>query len=263
MSLVSQAVIAVTHYLLDGRTWAGSNILEQPLDPIGELMKPVEQGSEPVICVYVEKAKWNITGRRTQGDDAEIDLKIIVYVAPGKVKLPDEDALVYELDGTTAGLTLNIVSRQVDAVFHTGDGGWLKVWSRFVYTLSDRTERYLLVEIENGVKIPAIEICYRGSCIPDPDFGSPIGGAWLKLDTALRAASEDKAKLADLFKTLIENPAGLPEYKVFQANEGLTDAGMAATGLAPIPGAIDGDDMPVVLEDVDAVGTSVIVPEDE
>lgn len=263
MSLVSQAVVAVTHYLLDGMTWAGSNIWEQPLDPIGDLMAPEEQGTRPVICVYVEKAQAMISGRRTQGDKTEIDLKIIVYVAPGKVKLPDEDAFTFELDGTTAGLTLNVVSRQVDAAFHIGDSGWAAIWKGFVYNLSERIERYLLVEIENGVKIPAIEICYRANCIPDPDFGCPIGGSWLKLDTALRAASDDKAKLADLFKTLIENPTGLPEYKVFQLNDGLTDAGMAVTGLAPVPGATDENGDPVELEDVDLVATTVITPEDE
>jgi hypothetical protein len=263
MSLTSQAVVAVTHYLLDGSTWAGNRVHEQPLDPIGDLMRPTEEAAQPVICVYVEKARAPITGRLTQGDFTEITLKIIVYISPGKTKLPDDAGYEFELDSNSAGLTLNIVARQVDAVFHRGGSDWLPVWKKLLYQITERVERYLLVEVENGFKIPAIEISYMGNAIPDPDYGAPMTAGWAAFDAALRAAGGEKILLADLFTGLIENPAGLPSYQVLQNNYGLTDAALAATGLGPVPGATDEDGEIVDLEEVDLTSSTIITPEDD
>jgi hypothetical protein len=261
MSLVAQALIALTHYVLDGQTWAGDRIMEQPVEPIGDLLNGAGAAQKPVLAVYVESAKMQVQGRETQGERGMLDLKVFAYIAPGRTELPE--GTDFELDGRQAGLTLNVVGRQIDAALHVGDAAWLPVWRKFVFSIEEREVRYMLVEVENAVKIPTMEICYRCSTIPDPDFGTPLYGAWLAFDGALRTAGGDKAVLADLFKGMIENPAGLPDYQDLQMNLGLTDAGLAATGLAPVPGAVDDDDEPVELEDIGLDQDVVIVPEDE
>lgn len=261
MSLVSQALVALTHYLLDGQTWADNQIMEQPVEPIDELLRGAGEAQKPVLAVYVESAKMQIQGRETQGEKGMLDLKVFAYIAPGRVKLPD--GIGFALDGRQAGLTLNVLGRQIDAALHLGAAAWLPVWRKFVFSIEEREVRYMLVEVENAVKIPTMEICYRCSTIPDPDFGTPLYGAWLALDTALRTAGGEKETLADLFKGMIEAPAGLPDYKDLQANFGLTDAGLAATGLAPVPGSTTDVGDPVELTQVTPEIDVTIVPEDE
>lgn len=261
MSLVAQALVALTHYVLHDRTWAGDRIMEQPVDPIGDLLEQASGGMKPVLAVYVESSKIDVDGRETQGKKGELELKVFVYISPGMTELPEGAA--FTLDGRKAGLTLNVVGRQVDAALHFGNPGWIAVWNRFVISVDERMVRYMLVEIENGARVPTMEITYRCCTIPDPDFGTPIYGAWLAFDTALRTAGGDKTLLADLIKGMIENPTGLPDYQDLQMNFGLTDAGLAATGLAPVPGAVDDDEFPVELEEINLDQSVVIVPEDE
>jgi hypothetical protein len=261
MSLVAQALVALTHYVLDGRTWADDRIQEQPVDPIGDLLEQASGAQKPVLAVYVESSKVDVDGRETQGKKGELDLKVFVYISPGTTELPE--GTVFTLDGRKAGLTLNVVGRQVDASLHFGNPEWIAVWNRFVVNVEERMVRYMLVEIENGARVPTMEITYRCCTIPDPDFGKPIYGAWLAFDSALRAAGGDKILLADLIKGMIENPIGLPDYQDLQANFGLTDAALAATGLGPVPGAVDEDEETVELEEITNDGDTIIVPEDE
>lgn len=262
MSLTTQAVVAVTHYLLEDATWAGDRILEQPIDPVGDLLSHAGEGAQPVIAVYVEKSKTTVDGRNTQGDKSELDLKVIAYITPGVTKLPDTEEWEFTLDANTAGLTLNVVARQIDAAFHVSTSVWLPIWKKFLYSIRSKEERYLLIEIENGVKIPAIEVSYHCDAIPDPDFGNPMSRAWQDLDAALRAQADSREKLADLFKSLIENPAGLPYFADFQNNHGLTDAAYAATGLGPMSGVVDDNGNVPGLEEVDVDASTIIVPED-
>lgn len=261
MSLVAQALVALTHYVLDGRTWAADRIQEQPVDPITDLVEAASGPQKPVLAVYVESAKIDVDGRETQGEKGELELKIFVYISPGVTELPDGYAFI--LDGRQAGLTLNFVGRQIDAALHYGNADWIRVWQKFVVKVEERGVRYMLVELENGVKVPTMEISYRCCTIPDPDFGQPLYGAWLALDSQLRLAGGDRALLADLIKAAIEAPADLPAYQDLQMNFGLTDAGMAATGLAPVLGAATVDGDPVPIENIALDQTVTIVPEDE
>lgn len=264
MSLTAQAVVSVTHYLLDGATWANDRIFEQPIDPIADILTRNDGPTEPVLAVYVEKAEYSVTGRNTQGNDGDSDLKIIAYIAPGKLKLPN-GSYEFELDGNqTAGLSLNVIGRQIDAAFHTGNAVWAAVWRGFILSISQRSVRYLLVEIENGLKFPAMEITYKCRTIPDPEFGQPMSKAWVALDAALRATEDpEKIQLADLFKSLMEQPAGLPAYRVQQNNFGLTDAALAVASPGPLGGPFEEGDPPVDLEDIILDGETVVAPEDE
>lgn len=263
MSLVSQALVTLTHYVLAGATWADDRIAEQPIDPISDLLRSAASAQKPVIAVYTESMKMQVSGRQTQGEAGDAELKIFVYVAPGKTELPTGTA--FSLDGRTAGLTLNVVGRQIDAALHGANDDWISVWRKFVTKISERETRYVLVEVENAVKIPAMEICYRCDTIPDPDFGKPLYGAWLMLDAALRTAGGEKAILADLFKDMIENPTGLPSYELLQRNFELTEAGLVATGLGPVhPLAVDDDTgEPSELEEVTPSSEFFTAPTDE
>jgi hypothetical protein len=252
MSLVSQALVIATEKTLNGATWAGSRVLRQPIDPIAEVLRENGGNQIPVIAVYVEAATFDIEGRATQGNKGQLDLKVFVYIAPGVTKI-DDGTYDFVMDTTSAGLTLDIMGRQVDAALHTSLSAWLEIWRKIVISVSKKIEKYALIQIETGVRVPALEILYSVHTIPDPDFGVAVDGmiAWRMIDAQLRTEGADGIKLADLFKSLIETPAGLQPYQTFVNNAGLTAADFASTGLAPVPGSTDPTTggMPI-LEDV-------------
>jgi len=249
MSLIAQALCVVAQNIVKGRTWAGDDVLLQPVYPIEEVLKEGRDPA-PVIAVYAEHAKYDVEGRASQGRKTRVEMKFIVYNAPGVNRItvrPDsnstdevEDALIIDVDTEKAGLTLNVVARQIDAALHADVSLWADCWRKMVVTIEDREVRYILIEIENGVKIPAAEIGYTLSTIPDPDFGAPMTAAWVLFDTALKSTAEG-AVLAQVFALLITEPAGLPGWKQFRDNFALSSAGMAATGLGPYAGVTTSD----------------------
>jgi len=258
VSLISQAILIIVKNAMKGRTWAQDRILEQPIDPIvGMLTSGPEQG-QPVVAVYSEKVEGKPVGRETQGGQQKIDLKVYAYVPPARLQLPD--GLAFEIDNTGASLALNILGRQVDGAFHFGNPEWVALFKRFVTNVEGKTARFILVEVENSVRIPCLEIAYDLVAVADADFGKPLYGAWLELDALLRLTSEG-ILLADLFKSMIEQPSGLLDYQQFQMNYGLTDAAMNAIGLAPVILANDGT-VPIV-EDVDVPIDPTIVPPEQ
>ncbi|TIS37508.1 hypothetical protein [Mesorhizobium sp.] len=259
--MIALATRVVLARLLAGRTWAQNPILDQPLDPIEEILRSPNAKPKPVIAIYTSEAKGKPVGLETQGGRQNVRTNIYVYLPPSKIELPD--SVTFSIDNVGSGLALNTIGRQIDRAMHLGNAAWVKVWRRFVTCIDEKTSRFVLVEIQSGVKIPCMEIVYELDCVADADFSRPLYGAWLELDTLLRAdgAGSEGELLADHIKWLIEEPEGLLDYELFQANFGLTDAAFEATGLAPLPGSIDAEDGSVPdLEDVDAPQQGEIVP---
>jgi len=233
MSLISLATRAIFQEMLRNRTWAEDRILDQPIDPVQEVLRGADERGKPVIAVYTSKAEGKPTGLDTQGGVQEIDLMVYAYLPPRKIELPD--SVTFEIDNTGAGLALNVMGRQVDAAQHYGNADWVKLWRKFVLSIESRTDRFVLVEIERGLPVPCLEIQYRLRAVAEADFAKPLYGAWKELDTLLRASTvPGSADLANLMKGLIESPANLFDYEAFQLNHGLTDNAFMSTGLAPL-----------------------------
>jgi hypothetical protein len=258
MSLIALATRVVLARMLTGHTWAQDQIFDQPLDPIVETLRAADAKPRPVIAIYTSEAKGEPIGLETQGGCQKVRTNIYVYLPPSKVELPD--TVTFSIDNVGSGLALSTIGRQIDAAMHFGNVDWIKVWRRFVSKVDGKTSRFVLVEVEAGVKIPCMEVVYELDCVADADFGKPLYGGWLDLDALLRAdgADSEGEMLADHIKGLIESPAGLQDYEIFQGNFGLTDAAFAATGLGPVA-TVDGGAVPPLADvdapmDVDVVG---------
>lgn len=251
MSLISLATRIVLARILSGRTWAADRILDQPLDPISEVLRGADRKQRPVIAIYTSQAKGKPVGLETQGGVQAVTMTIYVYLPPARIDLPEE--VEFAIDNVGSGLALNTMGRQIDAAMHFGHAAWIALWRRFVLHVDDKVSRFVLVQVENGVKVPCMEVVYDLNCVADADFGKPLYGGWADLDALLRAdgpATEGEL-LADHLKSLIELPAALQDYEVFQGNFGLSAAALDAIGVAPL--ATDPDDGGVPdLESVDA-----------
>lgn len=236
MSLIAQALCITAQNMVKGQTWAADDVLLQPVYPIEQVM---EEGREarPVIAVYAESSKFDGFGRGSQGVKAVVEIKFIVYNSPGlnRFSIDGVETLEITVDTETAGLTLNVVARQIDSALRKNTPLWADCWRKMVVNIKDRDVRYILIEIENGVKIPAVEIGYTVESIPDPDVVEELYGAWALFDTALRSTDEG-VLVAELFKSLIVASAEIPDWQRFRDNFALTPAGLQATGVGPYRG---------------------------
>lgn len=255
MSLTGQALVIIVSKALAERTWAESRVLMQPVDPIVAVLKSDASAGNPHIAVYAEKVEADGLALETQRGCQEVTCKIIAYFPPAVTIIDGEAEL--DFSGDSAGLGLSLMGRQVDAALHYGNQDWVDLFRKFALKMKDRKARYILVELENGVRIPCLELEYCFDTLPEPEFGRPIYGHWLELDTKLRETSQG-AQLANLFKALIEEPTDLPDWAQFQMATNLTDAAFATTGLNPL--ATDDDNEEVPLVDIISEPDVTVVP---
>lgn len=149
-------------------------------------------------------------------------------------------------------MTLNIMARQVENALSKSVEPWSEIWRKLVLSIGDRTYRQILIEIENGVRIPAMELSFALDVLREPEIGSPLTETYQLLDAALRANGDDA--VADVFKAAIENPADLEAYQDAAMQLHMTSAAVGALGIGPItPDAVDEDGAIPALADTDLV----------
>lgn len=259
MSLVGQALVTVVRRCLYGRTWAEGRVAEQPLDPIDEMTR--DGKGKPYIAVYSEQTKGDPGSAETQRGTRMVTMKIVVYSPP--VVTITEDAVTYEFEDN-AGLLLNLMGRQVENALHYGNEAWVKLFRGLLTgkKIDTTKTRFLLIETESAVRIPALELELMLETLPEPEFGRALYGEWLNFDTQLRALGPDGAKYADLLKMLIEQPSDMPAWSQAQMALNLSDAAYEAIGLAPLATDEDGEAVDVETvdsaPDIELVGPTVV-----
>jgi len=244
MALVGQALVMVIARALAQRTWAEGRVYEQPVNPLNQAFRNNQDIGKPAIAIYVETTDTESWGMELSHGVQKATTKIVVYCPP-KIKFVAGTDTV-EFDSNSAGLVLRLVQRQVLAALQYGDTPWVSLLRRLVAKSTGYKSRFLLIEPEDGVRIPSVEISLDLECVPEPAIGRPLNGPWLQLDGLLRAEEEDA--VADFFKAAIIEPQGLPEWAIVQSNLNVSDAAYLAMGLKPL--AVDDDGEAVVLEDV-------------
>lgn len=249
--MITIALRTILSRIIEDQTWAAERVFDSPLDPLVEIARSIDEKSRPCIALYTQEASGKPPGLETQNGPQSVKMVIAIYVPPAAVKLPNGVEL--QIDNVGSALALNTIERQVDAAMHFGPAAWVELWRRFVLHIAEKRSRFVLISVENGVRIPCLEVEYDLNCVGDAEFARPLYGAWLDLDTRLRTAgpgSEDVI-IADHLKSLIETPANLHDYEQFQANFALTNAAFATTGLNPLATDPESGDVPI-LEEVDA-----------
>lgn len=230
MALVGQAMVMVVARALREQTWAGDRVFEQPVNPLPMVLQGNPRVGQPAIAVYVEQVEGDPRQLETQRGAQKVGLKVVVY-APPKVKVEsDGETLAFDADG--AGLVLNLMQRQVLSALQHGNGPWVGLFRQLTTKSTSRKSRFLLIEFEDGVRLPSAELAIDVEAIPEPDFGRGLYGPWVSLDGLLR--DDGQSAVADLLKNAIEQPNDLPEWALLQAQNNLTDAAYRAIGLAPL-----------------------------
>lgn len=254
MSLVGQALLMVAARAISGQTWAEDRVSEQPIDPLTTVIDADGGAGKPAVAVYTESVESDPRALETQRGEQTATLKIVAYLPPKITVTEGETELSFEHKG--AGFALNVLGRQIDRALHHGNAPWVNMFRKFASRIVEKKLRFLLIELEDGVRIPSLELTYVTACIAEPEFGKALFGYWVEFDTLLREDTEE-ATLADVIKALIETPSDLPGFEQFQMTNNLTDSDMIAIGLAPM--ATDEDGEEVTLTEVEIDGEMPVV----
>ncbi|MEN5278067.1 hypothetical protein ABE527_14075 [Brucella sp. TWI432] len=230
MSILSQALVTSFRKIVTGRTWAGQEVHEQPVDPLANVLRADGNTPSPVVAIYCDEVAGGPAGRETQSGTQGVSLHVFAYLPPAGFHVPDGSA---ELGSAQAGFALNLLGRQIDAAMHYGHDEWIALWRRLVPRINSKKSRFVLLEIETGERVPTLELTYELMAVEEPMFGKPLYAAWLQLDTLLRA-SPDGAIVAEYIKAAIEAPNDLLDYERFRANHALTYSELETTGFAPV-----------------------------
>lgn len=248
MSALSFAIRTAVAKTLRGRTLAGDRVVDSPIEPLAYL---TGEGAEPkpLIAIFISDIKKPvINGRDIAGAQAEAQVTIQIY-CPQEVALNVQGTPI-TVSGTGIAAVLDLVERQVEAALSSDDTEWGKIFRRLITQYSNVHSGRVLVrvgEAVEGVSIPMAEITYTCRTIIEPGYGKPLDGLWAQIDAAFRLDPE-YAPLADILKGLIENPMGLPAWRVLQALQGATHAEAVNVGIAPQ--GLEPDEAPEILQGI-------------
>lgn len=254
--MVSFALRLAVTRLLSGNTWAGTRIMNSPLDPIAEVLEGGH--TTPLIAVFTndEMGKGH-EGRDWGGRSRDLDIVLFIYLPPAMVTVPN-GAGTLSLENRSAGgaTVLDLVAHQCRVALRNGPMVWRQVYEGMTIKITEERSRPILVETEKSIRIPSKEITLSMSVVPEPPIGQPIAGWWLALDAAMRA-DPDAAPLADLIKTMIEAPIGLSSWQDARLNTALSEGAIRSLGIAPMDPTETGE--AALLTDIDTPGENTVV----
>lgn len=254
MSLVSLAVRTCVVRLLRGRTWAGL-VQDSPIDPLADVIegwgKTGGAKLTPVLAVYVDEAQSEPQGRERSGPSQKLDVVIFIYLPPGPFVAAHGAGMVeFETRRSGGGAAMDLLVWQVQtALRDQANGPWIDIFQGFVHRFSNIQYRYVLVELEGGVRVPSAELRIKAEAAPEPISPSAPYGTW---QAFLAACAGDSAlvSVGSLVQAAMAGPAGLPSWKQVQHDLGLSDAAIRAIGLAPQDAAETGSPATLVETEV-------------
>lgn len=259
MSLINLVFRNLTVLALTGQTLAGPEVRSSVLIPLNEL---AEHPPVPMIAVFTDTARADDT--QIDGNDlfnAKIGVSLALEIAcVGKVPTKDQKGIETFIPETDEGMemTIDVIARQAIAVLQGGTSTWAKLWRDCrVKTRSLTAERG--ASIEKGVRFAARRIELTMVLLSDPILGAALTAFWNECLAAFDA--DDRTKnLARMLRKLVEGE-DVPDWRVWQAELGLADAGIRGIGVAPIEGAEadDGGTRPALELSVDDIDRNAAI----
>lgn len=228
MSLAALIFRQLTVLALTGKTLAGAEVRSSMLAPLNEM---ADDSAVPVIAVFTDTSKGDVQGGDMIGASVAVTLALEIACfrqAPTK----DQNEVETFIPETDEGIemTLDIIQRQAIAELQIGQTNWASLWRECKLKITAlNAERG--AAIEKGIKFAARRVEIVCELVSDPIPGAELPAFWGKALDALDA--EDRTQGFATLLRAVANGATLPDWKQWQAELGLTDAGMRTTGVAP------------------------------
>lgn len=226
---------------IKGRTFVGDNVLDSQIGALdvasdGTLRTDQEK---PFIAIYTDGAvaKDGLTIRELHRS-GDTDLTIETGVTTAMLVTDAETGESQVVPGLPATdrdfeFYLDAVGRQVVNALSDPEDPWAEVWRGLASSIR-KVERKRTSDAASGARIAAHQLVITGDLLPDPVFGEPLKGIWLKLFALL----EDRQhSYRDLMRSLVGAPGS--ESLIQRRRFGMTIDEMHAQLLSPA--AADGD----------------------
>lgn len=224
----------LTVLALTDKTLAGKEVRSSLLVPINEANgDPV-----PVIAVFTDTMKAqrsDIQGRDILGANAAVTLALeVACIGQATTKNGEVSTYIPETDEGME-MTIDIIMRQSIAHLQSSNDAFPDLWRQLVTRVSGLSwERG--AGIDKSVKFAARRLEIDCELLSEPVPGVALTGFW---DAALAAlAAAGQTNLANTIRTITAGTP-LPDWRRWQAELGLTNAGIRSTGVAPFEGSED------------------------
>jgi len=247
VSLVALASRIILIEAIRDKTWAGDYVRNAPLDPVPGLLR--DATGTPLITVYTGIIKSKPDGRNLIGSEMQDRIEVVLQIyLPGSDL--DDDGADLNIGRAGAAFAVDVIWRQIVAALQRDiDNPWSRLWARLIVCYEDFDSRPVLIEVENGVRIPCREISLMCRTLPEPAFGVALNSFWADLDTVLRAGigedptleQQERLMAADTLRSLITEPGDLPSWRQAAAVMGWSIGAARASGLAPFDTTEDGE----------------------
>jgi len=231
MSLAEITFRNLTVLALLDKTLAESNVQSSLLVPLNELGK---DEVAPVIAVFTDAMRAEdvqIDGNDLLAAQGTVTLALEIGCV-GKAPSTDGKGIETWLPNTDEGMemTIDVIRRQALVELQSGTSIWASLWRDCrIKTRGIVVERGSA--IERGVRLAAKRTELRVELVADPVPGQALPKFWADC----LAAFDADERTSDLAKTLRLLASGeeMPIWRSWQADLGLTDAGVRGLGIVP------------------------------
>jgi hypothetical protein len=228
VSLADFALRIATVRSLRGRTYVGENVLDEPIDPVAQVIGDAEQDVAPkaLIAVYT-----NASESKPQGKD--------IYGAPSFVEVTLQIYVPYEtgLGGTAeagqikgAKFLSDMIERQIERVFLVDTTPWAKVRRDLTFLIHEIKAQSFVIKTDLKLEVSGRELTYRFETISSQPFGKPLIHPYPEL-LGLMRADTSLAGLAEIFNTEATSPTVMTDVQTVMAGLGISEESVKALGL--------------------------------
>ncbi|PZU95566.1 MAG: hypothetical protein DI527_00730 [Chelatococcus sp.] len=248
MSIALTALQYLTMLVLRDVSIIGGNVLDNPLDPF-----PEDTILKPTVAVYIgTDTRDDVDRYGLFGAQHKVELSIQTFLpASLTITKPGGEKIKLSARGNGLQFVLGQIGGEIDLALTSSDSEAAQLWRVLIGGSPKKvTTTPWLMEVKRtsgAVRVPAVERLFDVETLADPLFApDDIPEFWERV-LALFEADDEYAEVGSLIRTLATGLGDLPQWRVAQAQLGLTEEGVAAIGVKPF------EDHPVD-DETDAAG---------
>jgi hypothetical protein len=227
MSLAVAAIKIVALRALKGRTSAGQAVFDSAVEPFDALR---DQGA-PVIVIYCDSGKRQVTGRELFSAPQVIELSIDMFVAQAVIVDAGETEIRIPASDEGNEVYLRSLAYEVEKVLLAETSVWPSLFRRLWFRTGpqDFCEWDRGAIADKGRRQALLRAVYKVEPVAEPLPGAEPTGVWADLLTAMEADVELQ-DIARYWRQLIAGTV-IPDWQQARVALGLTDIRGIGLGL--------------------------------
>lgn len=249
MSLVDFAFRTCICNALKGRTRAGNNVFDTPVDPIDAVFEG--EANRIVIGVFTNIGEITPDGKSLQNAKNTMEVQIQIYL-PWSTGLAATDELG-QVKGRDAGgaFVFDLISREVARALTPDTNPWADLLQTFITDYGHIRRQSFVVATETKVlEVSGKEIVYQYETISEPTPGAALDAPWTTFLDMLQAMGPGEASLAQLMRTELLSGLSVTDWQRAAAALNVSSATIEALGLGPQPQLPDDEVPEVILQEI-------------